>query len=257
MKIFLRIVGVLVVLVVAFFLFGFLLPREISVERTVTIDLPPGQVYPLVVDLKRWPDWQAWNKEMDPTVAYEFSEPSVGEGAWYEWNGEKLSTGKVAITGVTPDRSVDYTVDFAETGANPGTMKLEPADGDKTTATWSFDCDMGFSPIGRYFGLMMGDMLEADFDKGLANLKKLAETEKPAPLPSSETATPDEEPAERTEETPTESPAPTDEPSAAETTPESAREPVAPRAPEDSTDAAPTEPSSPENPAEDAASAES
>jgi hypothetical protein len=41
---------------------------------------------------------------------------------------------------------------------------------------------MGFSPIGRYIGLMMRGMLEKDFDTGLANLKKLAESEPRAPV---------------------------------------------------------------------------
>ena len=180
MKILLRIVGVLVVLVVAFLLFGFLLPRQIDVERTIAVDAPPEAVSRLVVDLERWPDWQAWNKEMDPTVTYTFSDPAVGEGAWYEWKGDKLDTGKVAITGVVPDREVAYTVDFAGQGPNPGTMTFEEVGKTaKTNVIWSFHCDMGFNPIGRYFGLMVGPMLEGDFDTGLANLKRLAETEGP------------------------------------------------------------------------------
>lgn len=190
MKIFLRIVGVVVTLVVAFLLIGLLLPREIAIERSVDVAAPPEAVYPLVADLKRWPDWQAWNKEMDPTVTYTFSDPSAGEEAWYEWKGEKLSTGKVAITGVAPPKSVAYTVDFADSGANPGTMTFEEAaQPNQTHAVWTFQCDMGFSPIGRYVGLMMRGMLEKDFDTGLANLKKLAESEPRASITSESEAT--------------------------------------------------------------------
>lgn len=183
MKTFLRILGVIVTLVAAFVLIGFLLPRKIEVERSLVTSAPPEAIYPLVADLERWPDWQAWNKEMDPTVTYTFSDPSVGEGAWYEWKGEKLSTGRVALTGVETNRSVDYTVDFAGSGANPGTMEFvsvgkEP----RTNVVWSFRCDMGFSPVGRYVGLMMRGMLEQDFDTGLANLKKLAEAGRATPV---------------------------------------------------------------------------
>jgi len=35
---------------------------------------------------------------------------------------------------------------------------------------------MGAGPVGRYFGLVMDRMVGPDFDEGLANLKKLAES---------------------------------------------------------------------------------
>lgn len=223
MKIFLRIVGVIVTLVVAFVLIGFLLPQTIVIERSIATSAPPQAIYPLVADLKRWPDWQAWNKEMDPTVTYTFSDPSVGEGASYEWKGEKLSTGKVAITGVEKDYLVDYTVDFADTGANPGTMKFLPAggkEGDQFQITWNFQCDMGFSPIGRYMGLMMRGMLEKDFDTGLANLKKLAESEPPTAVPAETGATTEVEPAADTATSESVAPGSSDEAPATDPTPE-------------------------------------
>jgi hypothetical protein len=192
MKIFLRIVGVIVTLVVAFLLIWFLLPQTIVIERSVVTSAAPETIYPLIADLKRWPDWQAWNKEMDPTVTYTFSEPSAGEGASYEWKGEELSTGRVVLTGVGPNSFVDYTVDFADTGANSGKMTFQSVGKDpRTHIVWTFQCDMGFSPIGRYIGLMMRGTLEKDFDTGLANLKKLAETEPRASVPAKPAATGD------------------------------------------------------------------
>jgi effector-binding domain-containing protein len=44
-----------------------------------------------------------------------------------------------------------------------------------TQVTWSLDTDLGAGPIWRYFGLMMDRWVGKDFERGLVNLKALAE----------------------------------------------------------------------------------
>ena len=44
-----------------------------------------------------------------------------------------------------------------------------------TRVTWGFDTDFGHDLVGRYFGLVLGPLIGADYEKGLANLKALAE----------------------------------------------------------------------------------
>jgi len=51
-------------------------------------------------------------------------------------------------------------------------------------ATWGFHNDIGFNPIGRFFGLMMDGMLGPDYEDGLARLKKVAEAVPPPPPPA-------------------------------------------------------------------------
>jgi hypothetical protein len=47
--------------------------------------------------------------------------------------------------------------------------------------TWAFDTDFGYNLVGRYFGLMLPRSIGADYEKGLANLKDLAEGKTGAP----------------------------------------------------------------------------
>src|SRR5690606_16939708 len=42
--------------------------------------------------------------------------------------------------------------------------------------TWSMQADMGNNPIGRWMGLMMDSIVGADYETGLASLKKLVES---------------------------------------------------------------------------------
>lgn len=49
-------------------------------------------------------------------------------------------------------------------------------EGEATVVTWYMDSDMGWNPIGRIFGLFMDGMLGPDFEKGLADIKKVSES---------------------------------------------------------------------------------
>ena len=49
------------------------------------------------------------------------------------------------------------------------------ADGERTRATWSFDMDVGMNPLMRWMGLIIDGPIGADYERGLARLKELAE----------------------------------------------------------------------------------
>jgi Polyketide cyclase / dehydrase and lipid transport len=60
---------------------------------------------------------------------------------------------------------------------NPTTATLVLApEGTGTRATWSLDTDFSGSLLGRYFGLALDRMVGPDYEKGLAQLKALAES---------------------------------------------------------------------------------
>ena len=44
-----------------------------------------------------------------------------------------------------------------------------------THVTWSFDSEFGLNLVGRYFGLMLDGIVGPDYEKGLQNLKTMAE----------------------------------------------------------------------------------
>jgi effector-binding domain-containing protein len=70
---------------------------------------------------------------------------------------------------------VQTHLDFGKQGTAEAYFELEAADGG-TEITWSLDTEFGWDLVGRYFGLMMDRMIGAEYEKGLANLKQLAES---------------------------------------------------------------------------------
>jgi effector-binding domain-containing protein len=169
-KILIGIVG-LVVLLLAI---GFLLPRQSHVERTVSIDRPASLVFATVNSFQRFSEWSPW-QELDPNMKVTMEGPRSGVGAKYSWSGnDKVGTGVQTIAESIENQSVTNDLDFGDMGLAKATLKLTPQAGG-TQVTWMLDSDMGASPVGRYFGLMMDSMVGKDYERGLAKLKTVVE----------------------------------------------------------------------------------
>jgi hypothetical protein len=167
--------GVVLLVIVVFFAAGLLLPRKYHVEREVTISASPATIHPAVNRLAEWPAWTAWTVKRYPDMKVSFSGPEEGVGAKYQWNGESTGQGDLEILTSDPQRGITYNLAFDD-GAmlSTGGLTYEPA-GEETRVVWYADGDLGWSPIGRYFGLMLDGMMGPDFQTGLNNLKQLVE----------------------------------------------------------------------------------
>jgi len=173
--IFTKIVVVVVVIVALLAGIGMLLPRQVHVERSIVIDAPAATVYALVDGFKQFNKWSPW-AALDPNTKYTWEGPSFGVGAKQSWSGDpkKVGTGSQEIVEVKPNQMVKSKLDFGDRGLATAQFTLSP-EAAGTKVTWGLDSDMGAGPIGRYFGLMMDRMIGADYEKGLASLKTLAE----------------------------------------------------------------------------------
>lgn len=166
----------LVSLVVLLFVIGLFLPDDTHVERSVKIDAPPATVFALVNDLEQFNRWSPW-AERDPDMSYEISDPAAGVGASMSWAGdpETVGSGRMEIIGSEPYQRVETALDFGEQGGAVAFFELEPVE-DGTEVTWGFDTSADGNVIGRYMGLMMDKWVGADYQEGLQNLKRLAES---------------------------------------------------------------------------------
>jgi hypothetical protein len=84
-----------------------------------------------------------------------------------------VGTGRSEIVLVQADRLVRMELEFG-TGATYADILLDPVNG-STRVTWSFHADFGFSPVMRWVGLFFDGLIGPDYERGLANLKVLAE----------------------------------------------------------------------------------
>lgn len=169
---------VLAVLFVVFLAGAYLMPKTVNVERDITIDASPADVFPYVNDYKKFNEWSPWANR-DPDAVYTYSGPESGEGAKISWEGsESVGAGSQTITASEENRRVESELDFGDQGTAEAYFDLDPrSGGDKTHVTWGMNVDMGNNPIARWMGLFMDGMVGSDYEKGLKNLKKTVEEE--------------------------------------------------------------------------------
>lgn len=183
MRLLLRLLGLLVVLLVLLIGLAFVLPDRAHVERTITIQRPPSQIYLLLTNLRRFNDWSPWYRR-DPAARYVYSGPDSGVGAKVAWKSERRDVGEgtQTLVAAVPEQVVSFELDFGINGTSTARFDMAAQNGE-TRVTWSLDTKLpltvderfGRGVMGRYLGLFMDRFVGTDFENGLANLKQLAE----------------------------------------------------------------------------------
>jgi hypothetical protein len=156
-------------------------PSTYHVERSTIISATPEAVFAHVADFKKWDAWSPWHK-LDPNMkaTYEGTQGTVG--ASYAWIGnDDVGAGKMTIMAIEANKKVDIKLEFikpfeskANNGFNFGHV------GKDTKVTWSMDGNNDF--LGKAMSLVMDmdAMIGKDFEKGLADMKRVVESV-PAP----------------------------------------------------------------------------
>lgn len=155
---------------------GFVLPSQMEVVRSVVIDAPPEQIYPLINDFER--GWSQWNPFTKPEMDIRYTGPNAGVGAQQHWV-DGNDDGSMTITRSDPQRGVEFDlVMMQESFRLTGSLLCEPA-GEGTKLTWTDRMDMGNNPYRRYMALVLEPAIGSEFEVGLQSLKELAEAEPP------------------------------------------------------------------------------
>jgi len=177
MKILKSILSILGGLILLALLISFFLPSKVHVERTAVVKGNPEVVFKLVNNLKDWEKWSPWHR-LDAKMKIEYSEAVEGKGAHYSWKSDhsNVGNGKLTITESKPDEYVKTEMNFDE-GNGTGEFFLRPVD-KGTEVKWTMDTDMGMNPIGKFMGLLMDNIIGADYEKGLHYLDSVAQITK-------------------------------------------------------------------------------
>lgn len=156
---------------------SYLLPGQALVSRSITIDAPPGEIFPYVNSMQETEKWSPWLAR-DPQTQLSYSGPEAGVGNTLNWSSDnsQVGTGSQQIIESDPDKMVRTALDFGSMGTAVASFDLVP-EGDQTQVTWGFVTDLGLNPMARWMGLMMDGWVGGDYEQGLANLKELVETQ--------------------------------------------------------------------------------
>jgi hypothetical protein len=166
----------LVLVIAALLIIVAIQPSDFRVERTTTIAAPADAVFAQVNDLHRWDAWSPWAK-LDSDAKVTFAGPDAGKDAAMSWSGnDKVGEGKMTIVESHPNDAIKIEVDFTKPfeGSIGSEFGFKP-NGDKTDVTWAMTGHRTF--VQKAFCLVMnGDkMMGGDLEKGLAELKSVAE----------------------------------------------------------------------------------
>lgn len=172
-KILLGLVAVIaLVLVVAAFQ-----PNEFDVKRSATIAAPPVALFEQVNDHRKFAVWNPWLK-LDPNVKNTYTGPATGVGSVCSWEGNsEVGAGAATIIESKPGELVRQRMDWKKPMEGTSTVDFTfKAEGNQTVVTWHMYGPNNF--VGKVMCLFMNmdKMVGGQFEKGLADLKTLAES---------------------------------------------------------------------------------
>jgi uncharacterized protein YndB with AHSA1/START domain len=171
-----KILLVLAIAIVAFVVVVALQPDDFKVTRSATVAAAPAVVFAQVNDLRRWEQWSPWAK-IDPSMKQTFEGPSSGEGAALTWSGNStVGEGKMTLIKSQPPELIHIKLDFEKPmkATNLTEFTFTPV-GQGTVVTWSMSGRQNF--VQKAFCLLLNGkkMVGGDFEKGLAQMKSVAE----------------------------------------------------------------------------------
>jgi len=162
--------GIAVVLVLAA-----MQPDQFRVQRSAAINAPPEKIFPLISDLKAWTAWSPFEK--DAAMKRTYSPSTSGKGAAYAWDGNsQVGAGNVLITDAPAPSRVSLNLNMVRPLEvhNAVDFTLTPA-GESTTVTWAMRGEVPYFAKVIHVFMNMDKMVGGEFEKGLANIKAIAE----------------------------------------------------------------------------------
>jgi len=170
----------LAALIVVFLIIVSLQPPTFRVTRSALISAPAAAVFAQMNDFHKWEDWSPWAK-LDPAMQQTYEGASAGAGAIYTWAGSsKVGEGKMTLLESRSHDLIRINLEFLKPVASACLMEFTfKPEASGTAVTWEMTGTNNF--VGKAFSLFMNmdKMVGGDFEKGLAQIKSIAETARP------------------------------------------------------------------------------
>lgn len=139
------------------------------VKRSITIDAPVKNIYPLLSNFEQWTEWSPWailEKECEVVVAE--------GGKYFRWTGNRIGEGEMKITGEVENKSIHADLTFLKPWKSHAKVEYTLVEkGNSTEVIWEMRSSLPFFMF--WMKTMMQNMVGMDFDRGLKLLKDLVE----------------------------------------------------------------------------------
>jgi len=176
----LKLIAVIAGLFVAFILVAaFIVDNEYSVERYVIINQPKQEVFDYIRSLKNQDNYSVW-AALDPDMHQEFrgTDGTVGFVSAWEGNSD-VGKGEQEIVRIVEGERIDYELRFIEPfeGIADAYMITDAVAENQTMVIWGFESSMPRPMNLMLLFMNMEDLIGADYETGLANLKSILENQ--------------------------------------------------------------------------------
>lgn len=171
MKTFLKIAGVIFVLIIATMLS---LGKDYHYEKSTVINASTEKVWQNVNSMKGFNSWNPW-VELDPNMKIAYSGNPGEVGDQYCWDGnDDAGKGCHKITAIVPKQKVSSLMIFEKPFQSIASADiiLKP-EGNGTKVIWTMDCELDY-PL-NLMKLFMDGQMDGSYSKGLTKLKALSE----------------------------------------------------------------------------------
>ena len=151
-------------------------PSEFRVVRSTIIAAPAPVIFAQVNDFHRWDAWNPWAK-VDPAMKQTYEGAPAGVGAVYTWAGNReAGEGRMTIIESRPNDLIRVRLEFLKpfAGTSIATFTFKP-EGAGTLVTWSMAGENNFIAKAVHLVMDMDKMIGGNFEKGLAQMKTVAE----------------------------------------------------------------------------------
>lgn len=160
----------------------FAAPKVNTAYRSAVIETPAEAIYPHLQSFEKRGAWSPWAAK-DPNMTKSVAGTDGAVGAVYSWSGnEAVGSGSEELIRLEANKVVESKLIFKTPyeGNAVATMKLTPKKDKGTKVTWkiSSNNDSFMTRILSFVGVINLDKkVGPDFEKGLADLKNLVESE--------------------------------------------------------------------------------
>lgn len=179
-KILFGILGLVVLLAIAFVVLMMIAPTDYAIEREIIIDKPKAEVFEYLKPLKNQKNWTIWAKK-DPNQKYTYSgnDGEVGFVAKWESENPEVGAGEQEITKVVEGERIDVELRFKKPfeSVSKGHTITEAIDDNKTKVKWGFSGSMPRPMNLMLLAMDLDAQAGAEFEEGLKSLKALLEKE--------------------------------------------------------------------------------
>jgi uncharacterized membrane protein len=175
----LKIIGIALLAIVAILLIvAAFVRKEYAVEKSIVINKPHAEVYNYVRLLKNQNQYSKWAK-LDPVMRTSFrgTDGTVGFVSAWDSDSSDVGKGEQEIKSIQEGMRIDYEIRFIKPFESTSTAYLTvlPDGENQTKVNWGFNGKMPY-PMNLMIVFMdLENMIGADLDEGLHNLKTLQE----------------------------------------------------------------------------------